>query len=180
MELIRVMVDARYKDTQADIRGIKESLAKLTGTSPAPIFEKADQDDAQKGEKESLRKLDVDPKAKPNGQQQQKPGSAKDTSSKSSKKIDDGKKKGVDETLNKQTDEEILEKQKRKDTEESKTDFWKQEQEKKMKRENKAQNIGTSDRRKSFRNNRPPLATFPKRTTASKKPTTTKPRPSPQ
>ncbi|MFS7930878.1 hypothetical protein Hanom_Chr04g00349431 [Helianthus anomalus] len=33
MELIRIMVEARYKDTQADIRVIKESLARLIGTS---------------------------------------------------------------------------------------------------------------------------------------------------
>ncbi|XP_021972190.1 extensin-like [Helianthus annuus] len=51
-----------------------------------------------------------------------------------------------------------------------------------MKRENKAQNIGTFNRRKSFRNNRPPIATFPKTTVASKKPTTaaSKPKPSTQ
>ncbi|MFS7926521.1 hypothetical protein Hanom_Chr04g00298011 [Helianthus anomalus] len=67
MELIRFMVEARYKVTQAVIRGNKESLAKLTGTSPAPVFEKEDQDDAKKGEKDSMRKLDVDPKAKPKG-----------------------------------------------------------------------------------------------------------------
>ncbi|XP_022030254.1 uncharacterized protein DDB_G0284459-like [Helianthus annuus] len=182
MELIRVMVDARYKDTQEDIRGIKESLAKLTATSPAPIFEKDDQDDAKKGEKDSLRKLDVDPKAKPKGQPKQKPESSKDTFAKSSEKSDAGKKKGVDETLNKQTDAEILEKHKRKDTVESKADVWKQEQEKKMKRENQIQNIGTSNRRKSFRNNKPPIATFPKNTNAFKKPTTaaTKPKRSPQ
>ncbi|MFS7968974.1 hypothetical protein Hanom_Chr09g00803711 [Helianthus anomalus] len=93
MELIRVMVEARYKDTQAYIRGIKESLAKLTSTSPAPIFEKEDQDDAKKGEKDSMRKLDVDPKGKPKGQPKQKPESAKDTSAKSSEKSDFGKKK---------------------------------------------------------------------------------------
>ena len=46
MKLIRVMVEARYKDTQADIKGIKECIAKLTGTTPAPVFEKDDEDDA--------------------------------------------------------------------------------------------------------------------------------------
>ncbi|MFS7934709.1 hypothetical protein Hanom_Chr05g00394911 [Helianthus anomalus] len=40
MELIRFMVEARYKDTQADIRGIKAYLLKLTGSSPALVFEK--------------------------------------------------------------------------------------------------------------------------------------------
>ncbi|XP_022032263.1 leucine-rich repeat extensin-like protein 5 [Helianthus annuus] len=52
-----------------------------------------------------------------------------------------------------------------------------------MKRENQTQNIGTSNRRKSFRNNRPPIATFPKTTATSKKPqttATTKPKPSSQ
>ncbi|MFS8017413.1 hypothetical protein Hanom_Chr15g01380081 [Helianthus anomalus] len=183
MELIVVMVEARYKDTQADIRDIKESLAKLTGTSPTPIFENEDQDDAKNREKDSMRKLDVDPKVKPKGQQQQKPGSAKDTSAKSTEKSDAGKKKRIDEILNKQTNEEILAKQKRKDTTESKVDVWKQEQEEKIKRENQTQNISTSNRRKSFRNNRPPIATFSKTTTASKNPQTTassKPKPSPQ
>ncbi|MFS7995169.1 hypothetical protein Hanom_Chr12g01114841 [Helianthus anomalus] len=94
MKLIRVMIETRYKDIQADIKGIKESLAKLTNISPAPTFEKEYQDDAKKGEKDSLRKLDVDPKAKPKGQQQQKSGSAKDTSAKSSEKSDAVKKKG--------------------------------------------------------------------------------------
>ncbi|MFS7997067.1 hypothetical protein Hanom_Chr12g01137361 [Helianthus anomalus] len=63
MGLIKVMVEARYKDTQADIRGIKESLTKLIGTSPTPVFEKDDQDDAKRGEKNSMRQLDIDPKA---------------------------------------------------------------------------------------------------------------------
>ncbi|KAJ0715479.1 hypothetical protein HanPI659440_Chr13g0501601 [Helianthus annuus] len=49
MELIKVMVEARY--THADIRGIKESFAKLTGSSPTPILEKEDQDDAKRGRK---------------------------------------------------------------------------------------------------------------------------------
>ncbi|MFS8008340.1 hypothetical protein Hanom_Chr14g01271541 [Helianthus anomalus] len=43
MELIRIMVVARYKDTQADIWGIKESLVKLNGSSLAPVFEKDDE-----------------------------------------------------------------------------------------------------------------------------------------
>ncbi|XP_022004683.1 proteoglycan 4-like [Helianthus annuus] len=126
-----------------------------------------------------MRKLDVDPKAKPKGQQNQKPGSTKDTSAKSSEKSDVGKKKGIDETLNVQIDEEILAKQKRKDTVDSKAYNWKKEQEEKMKKEN----IDTSQRRKSFRNNRPPIATFPKTSTTPKKPASsaaTKPKPSPQ
>ncbi|MFS7903964.1 hypothetical protein Hanom_Chr01g00030331 [Helianthus anomalus] len=56
MELIRVMVEARDKDTQAYIKGIKEFLAKLTGTSPTPIFEKEHQDDAKKGGERFLEK----------------------------------------------------------------------------------------------------------------------------
>ncbi|MFS8026423.1 hypothetical protein Hanom_Chr16g01486571 [Helianthus anomalus] len=52
MTLIRNMVEARYKDTQAEIKAIKEALTKMTGTAPAPIFEDDDdQDDAKKGEK---------------------------------------------------------------------------------------------------------------------------------
>ncbi|MFS8018622.1 hypothetical protein Hanom_Chr15g01394161 [Helianthus anomalus] len=52
MNLIRVMVDARYKDTQADIRGIKEALTNMTGTAPTPIFEKGDDEyDAKRGRK---------------------------------------------------------------------------------------------------------------------------------
>ncbi|XP_022040677.1 extensin-like [Helianthus annuus] len=51
-----------------------------------------------------------------------------------------------------------------------------------MKWEIQTQNLGTSNRRKSFINNRPPVATFPKTTDDFEKPTTvtTKPKPSPQ
>ncbi|MFS8012612.1 hypothetical protein Hanom_Chr14g01322901 [Helianthus anomalus] len=55
MELIKVMVEARYKDTQANTRGIKESRAKLTGSSPTLIFEKDDEDDAKKGGRKTQR-----------------------------------------------------------------------------------------------------------------------------
>ncbi|XP_022014409.1 histone H1.1-like [Helianthus annuus] len=126
-----------------------------------------------------MRKLEPDPKVKPKGQQKQKPGSAKDTSATFFEKSDVGKKKGIDETLNVQTNEEILAKQKRKDTTESKAYNWKKEQEEKMKREN----IGTSQRRKSFRNNRPPIATFPKTSATPKRHVSsaaTKPKPSSQ
>ncbi|XP_022015065.1 pollen-specific leucine-rich repeat extensin-like protein 1 [Helianthus annuus] len=149
MALIRVMVEARYNDTQTDIRGNKESLQKLTSSSPAP------------------------------GQQKQKPGSAKETSTKTSEKSDVGKKRGIDETLNIQIDGEILAKQKKHDTEKSKAYNWKKEQEEKMKREN----ISTSLRRKSFRNNRPPITTFPKTSAALKRPVSSaspKTKPSPQ
>ncbi|MFS7946291.1 hypothetical protein Hanom_Chr06g00534281 [Helianthus anomalus] len=77
MELIRIMVDARYKDTQADIMVIKEYLLKLIGSSPTPIFEKDDDDDAKKGEKDSLRKLPPDSKAKPKSKVPQQLESAK-------------------------------------------------------------------------------------------------------
>ncbi|MFS7946504.1 hypothetical protein Hanom_Chr06g00537031 [Helianthus anomalus] len=163
MELIRIIVKARYKDTHADIRGIKESMLKLISSYPTPIFEKDDDDDAKKGEKDSMRKLEPSPKVKPKGQQKQKPRSAKQTSAKTS---DVGKKKGIDETLNIQIDEKILEKQKKHDIEESKAYNWKKEHEEKMKREN----IGTSQRRKSFRNNRPPIVTFPKTSATPKNP----------
>ncbi|MFS7968903.1 hypothetical protein Hanom_Chr09g00802941 [Helianthus anomalus] len=99
MALIRVMVEARYKDTQADIKGIKEFLQKLTGSSPAPIFEKNDDDHAKNVEKDLLRKFEPYPKVKPKGQQKQKPGSAKETSAITSEKSDVGKKKGTDDTL---------------------------------------------------------------------------------
>ena len=67
MEFIRNLVDARYKDTQADIMNIKEHLLKLTGSTSTSIFEKDDDDDndAKKGEKDSLRKLPPDSKANP-------------------------------------------------------------------------------------------------------------------
>ncbi|KAJ0600577.1 hypothetical protein HanIR_Chr03g0118691 [Helianthus annuus] len=119
IELNRIMVEARYKDTQADIRGIKESLLKLTGSSPTPVFEKDDEDDAKKGEKDIMRKSEPDPKVKPKSKVQQNLRSAKQTSAKTSETSDVGKKKGIDETLNIQTDEKILEKQKKQDTEES-------------------------------------------------------------
>ncbi|MFS7979571.1 hypothetical protein Hanom_Chr10g00929281 [Helianthus anomalus] len=75
MELIRIMVDAKYKNTQADIKGIKEHLLKITCVAPTQIIP---DDDAKKGEKDSLRKLPPDLKAKP--KVQQKPESAQQQS----------------------------------------------------------------------------------------------------
>ncbi|MFS8018818.1 hypothetical protein Hanom_Chr15g01396531 [Helianthus anomalus] len=58
MALLRNMVDARYKDTQADIKAIKEALVNLTGTTPTSIYKDDDQDDdAQKGKKHDMKKF---------------------------------------------------------------------------------------------------------------------------
>ncbi|XP_022004097.1 uncharacterized protein LOC110901593 [Helianthus annuus] len=100
------MVDARYKDTQVDVRDIKEHLFKLIGSTPTPIFEK-DDDDAKMGEKDSLRKLPPDSKAKPKPKVQQQPESAEQKSSKKASKA--GKEKGIDEILNKKAEEIALE-----------------------------------------------------------------------
>ncbi|MFS7997521.1 hypothetical protein Hanom_Chr12g01142751 [Helianthus anomalus] len=65
--MIKNMVDARYKDTQADIKAIREALTKMTGTTPTPIFrDDDDQDDAKKGEKHDMKKFRrPTPKKKP-------------------------------------------------------------------------------------------------------------------
>ncbi|XP_022023799.1 extensin-like [Helianthus annuus] len=101
------------------------------------------------GVKDSMKNFG---KPTPRNQPKQKPEPAKDFFAKSSGKSEVRKKKGVDETLHIQTDEEITEKQKKKDT-------------KKVKR-------------KSFKHNKPPIATFPKPKPSPKKPTTatTKPK----
>ncbi|XP_035835764.1 ADP-ribosylation factor-like protein 6-interacting protein 4 [Helianthus annuus] len=101
MKLIRVMVEARYKDTQADIKGIKECIAKLTSTTPTPVFEKNDEDDAEKREKDSMKNFG---KPTPRNQPKQNPKPAKQTSAKSPRKSD--------------TDKKIERKQKRKHTKE--------------------------------------------------------------
>ncbi|MFS8033637.1 hypothetical protein Hanom_Chr17g01571891 [Helianthus anomalus] len=78
MELIRNMVDARYKDTQADIKAIKEYLVKIIGSAPTIVLHNDEDDDAKKGEKDSLRNLPPDSKVKPKPKPkvQQKPESA--------------------------------------------------------------------------------------------------------
>ncbi|KAJ0623114.1 hypothetical protein HanIR_Chr01g0028211 [Helianthus annuus] len=55
MELIRNMVDARYVDTEAEIKAIRDHLLQTTGT--APTLSKYTNDDAKKGENDSMRKL---------------------------------------------------------------------------------------------------------------------------
>ncbi|XP_035841351.1 actin-binding protein-like [Helianthus annuus] len=153
MKLIRVMVEARYKDTHADIKGIKECIAKLTGTTPAPVFEKDNEDDAEKREKDSMKNFG---KPTPRNQPKLNLKPAKQTSSKSSGKSDTSKKKGINDTLNKQTDKEIERKKKRKDTKE----------------EDEVLNIGTSNRRKSHKHNKSPIVIFPKPISPPEKPTT--------
>ncbi|MFS7898103.1 hypothetical protein Hanom_Chr00s016388g01756101 [Helianthus anomalus] len=69
MALLKNMVDARYKDTQADIEAIKKALVNITGTTLASIYkDDADQDDdAKKGEKHDMKKFGrPTPKKKPN------------------------------------------------------------------------------------------------------------------
>ncbi|MFS7976360.1 hypothetical protein Hanom_Chr10g00891571 [Helianthus anomalus] len=116
LEFIRNMVDARYKDTQANVINIKEHLFKLTSSTPTSIFEK-DDDDAKKGEKDSLRKLPPDSKAKSKPMVQQQLESAEQKSS--AKASEAGKEKGIDEILNHKGEEIVLEKLKKQDTKES-------------------------------------------------------------
>ncbi|MFS8004548.1 hypothetical protein Hanom_Chr13g01227161 [Helianthus anomalus] len=119
MELIRNMVDARYKVTQAYIKAIREHLVKTTACAPATVLPYDDEEeDANKGEKDSLRKLQPDSKTKSRPKVQQKSASAQPKSS--AKASEAGKQKGIDETLNKKADEISLEKQKKQDTKEYK------------------------------------------------------------
>ncbi|MFS7953638.1 hypothetical protein Hanom_Chr07g00621021 [Helianthus anomalus] len=50
MLLIRNMVNARYKDTQAEIKAIREALTNMIGATSVPIIrDDDDQDDAKRG-----------------------------------------------------------------------------------------------------------------------------------
>ncbi|MFS8023726.1 hypothetical protein Hanom_Chr16g01454841 [Helianthus anomalus] len=54
VELIRPMVDAKYKDSRAEVKSIKDFIHENTGkTLTLPTYE----DDVKKGEKECMRKL---------------------------------------------------------------------------------------------------------------------------
>ncbi|XP_022003191.1 serine/arginine repetitive matrix protein 1-like [Helianthus annuus] len=182
MELIRNMVDARYKDTQADIKAIKEHLVKITGSAPTTVIYDDEEDDAKNGEKDSLRKLQPDSKAKPKPKPkvQQKPESIQPKTS--FKALKAGKEKGIYDTINKKAEEIALEKEKKQDTKESKaSSFIKLEQAEQRKKED----IGTSKRRNSTRKVRPLIATPPKttatpiKTVSSAKPKTTDPKAKP-
>ncbi|MFS7916713.1 hypothetical protein Hanom_Chr03g00180561 [Helianthus anomalus] len=69
LQMFRNMMEARYKDTQADIKVIKAHLLQTTGTSPPTIVSVENPDDAKKGEKVNKGKeglyLPLDPMAKP-------------------------------------------------------------------------------------------------------------------
>ncbi|MFS7895539.1 hypothetical protein Hanom_Chr00s003210g01710661 [Helianthus anomalus] len=115
------MVEARYKVTQADIKAIREHLVKTIGYAPTTVLPDDDEDDdAKKGEKGSLKKLQPDSKAttKAKPKVQQKLESAQPKSS--AKESEAGKQKGIDETHNKKDEEIALEKQKKQDTKEAK------------------------------------------------------------
>src|ERR1044071_4232347 len=85
MAEIRNMVDARYKDTYADIQAIKDHLLKTTGSTPTTILRDEDNDaftadDAKKGEsgRDRLPKLDpfgCPPSQKGKSKSANKPGS---------------------------------------------------------------------------------------------------------
>ncbi|MFS7937500.1 hypothetical protein Hanom_Chr05g00428291 [Helianthus anomalus] len=67
-KMFRNVMEARYKDTQADIKAIKAHLLQTTGTSPPTIVYVDNPDDAKKGEKGKKGKdglhLEPDPNAK--------------------------------------------------------------------------------------------------------------------
>ncbi|MFS7987633.1 hypothetical protein Hanom_Chr11g01025211 [Helianthus anomalus] len=54
MELIGNMVEDRYKVTQADIKDIKEHLVMTNGSTPATVHQEEVEDDAKKGENDTL------------------------------------------------------------------------------------------------------------------------------
>ncbi|MFS8026432.1 hypothetical protein Hanom_Chr16g01486661 [Helianthus anomalus] len=108
MALIRNMVEARNKDTQAEIKDIKEALTKMTGTVPAPIVEDDDdQDDAKKGEKHDMKKFS---RPTPRQKLTQKSEHEKKSSTTTAETSVKEKEKGIDETPNIQADEEVANK----------------------------------------------------------------------
>ncbi|MFS8020100.1 hypothetical protein Hanom_Chr15g01411571 [Helianthus anomalus] len=160
MELIGNMVEARYKDTQADINGIKEALKKMMGTTPAPIFENDDdQDDAKNGEKHDMKKFG---KPTPRQKPTQKPEPEKKSSATSAETSINEKEKGIDETLNIQADEEAANRKTVQNKNATKERILKKEQKELKNWEIKTKDLGTSDRRKSHKHNKPPLATYPR------------------
>ncbi|MFS7938768.1 hypothetical protein Hanom_Chr05g00443651 [Helianthus anomalus] len=112
MELIRNMVEARYKVTQADIKAIREYHLKTTGSAPPTVLLEEVEDDDKKGENDKLRKLQLSSQTKPSKVQKQKSEYVPATKT-SAKASDARSKKGIDETLNKIEEEIASEKQRR-------------------------------------------------------------------
>ena len=128
------MVDARYTNTQVEIKAIKDHLLKTTGSAPTTILRDEDDDefianDAKKGESGRDRLPKLDPFGCPPFQKGQskrstanKPGSApapqqtndQTTANAESAKV--GKAKEIDESANIIAEEAAEAKQKRSDT----------------------------------------------------------------
>ena len=51
LQMVRNVMEARYKDTQADIKAIKAHLLQTTGTAPPSIIYVENPDDAKRGRK---------------------------------------------------------------------------------------------------------------------------------
>ncbi|XP_022019616.1 muscle M-line assembly protein unc-89-like [Helianthus annuus] len=129
------------------------------------------------------------PKQKPT----KKPDPEKKSSAATDETSDKEKKKGVDETLNILADEVATNKKTAQNQKETKEREWRKEQKAIKEWEIKTKGLGTSERRKSHKHSKPPLATYPKspsppktigpKTTAGTKRTsidTPKPTPPPQ
>src|ERR1044071_3651915 len=126
MAEIRNMVDARYKDTYADIQAIKDHLLKTTGSAPTTILRDEDDDaftadDAKKGEsgRDRLPKLDpfgCPPSQKGQSKSANKPGSTQTAPRQQQYNVQTSKAKEVDNSTNEEAEKATEDKQKRADT----------------------------------------------------------------
>ncbi|MFS7937505.1 hypothetical protein Hanom_Chr05g00428341 [Helianthus anomalus] len=49
IELIRNMIESKFKVTQADIKALREHLVKTNGSAPATVLQEEVEDDAKRG-----------------------------------------------------------------------------------------------------------------------------------
>src|ERR1044071_2127750 len=139
MAEIRNMVDARYKDTHADIKAIKDHLLKTTGSAPTTILRDENDDaftadDAKKGESGRDRLPKLDPFGCPPSQEGQAKSANKPESTKTAPQQQQqatptapqqttDKSKAVDNSANKEAEKAAQAKQKRADTLEAKAEL---------------------------------------------------------
>src|ERR1044071_9947581 len=139
MAEIRNMVDARYKDTHADIKAIKDHLLKTTGSAPTTILRDENDDaftadDAKKGESGRDRLPKLDPFGCPPSQEGQAKSANKPESTKTAPQQQQqatptapqqttDKSKAVDNSANIEAEKAAQAKQKRADTLEAKAEL---------------------------------------------------------